>query len=314
VTTLDRLERWRSAGSITSEQHLALAAIVRNDRFSVFLELNALLYVGVLTFAAGLAWTVREHFARLGDTAVIVSLTAVFTASLYRCFTRGGPFTRGQAGSPGFAFDYILYLGCLTFAVELGFLQFRFGLLGGRWDTALLLSAVLYLSLAYRFDNRFVLSLALSTLGAWLGVRWSWNGFHVAASVRGDALVYSAILAAAGLWTYRAGIKQHFLDTYLHLAVNTGLAALVSGTIGGERRWLWLVALLAASALIGERGVRFRRFAFVAYAVVYSYVGVSAHVLRDARGVSGPFVYFIISGTIVIASLAVLSRRFGREE
>src|SRR5262245_358085 len=148
MTTLESLERWRLSGAISSEQHAALAAIVRKDRFSVFLELNALLYLGVLAFVAGLGWTIHEHFAQLGDIAIVVPLALIFAACLYYCLTRSQPYANSQVESPGFAFDYVLYLGCLVFATELGYLEFRFELLKAHWDYYLLGSAALYFVLA----------------------------------------------------------------------------------------------------------------------------------------------------------------------
>src|SRR5262249_44030656 len=129
MTSEQYVDNWRSSGAISPEQARVLSAIVRKERFSVFLELNAILYLGVVVFVAGVGWTVREHFANLGDPAIIVSLAVVFTGCLYYCFTRGASYSPAQVASPSFAFDYVLYLGCLVFAVELGYLQVRFQLL-----------------------------------------------------------------------------------------------------------------------------------------------------------------------------------------
>src|SRR5207244_2922322 len=164
MTTAQYLDAWRSADLITADQHAALSALARKERFSVHLELNALLYGGVLAFAAGLGWTVREHFANLGDAAIVVSLSALVAGSLYFCFTRAAPFSTTQVASPSFAFDYVLLLGCLALGVELWYAEFRFQLLRENWDMYLLALSILYVPLAYRFDNRFVLSLGLSTL------------------------------------------------------------------------------------------------------------------------------------------------------
>src|SRR5438105_10285479 len=105
MTTAQYLDAWRSADLITADQHAALSALARKERFSVHLELNALLYGGVLAFAAGLEWTVREHFANLGDAAIVVSLSALVAGSLYFCFTRAAPFSTTQVAPPSFAFD-----------------------------------------------------------------------------------------------------------------------------------------------------------------------------------------------------------------
>ncbi len=315
MTTLDALERWRATGAITGEQHAVLTTIVRKDRFSVFLELNALVYLGVLSFVAGLGWTVYEHFARLGDAAVVVPLAAVFAACLYYCFAHAPPYEPARVESPNFAFDYVLYLGCLVFGVELGYIEFRFQLLRANWDFYLLASAILYFALAYRFDNRFVLSLALSTLGGWFGVRFTTLGFHIAGSLRGDALAYATVTAAVGWSLYQLAIKPHFLETYLHVAVNAALGALLSGVFDSDYRSLWLVALLVASGVTIHRGVQARRFVFVVYGVIYGYVGLSSRVLASLQGsISLMFAYFIVSGIAVLVALVALSRRVGREE
>jgi Predicted membrane protein (DUF2157) len=313
MTTLQQLERWRSTGAITADQHAAISAIVRKERFSVFLELNALLYLGVVIFASGLGWTVYAHFTSLGDSTVVVSLAALFTACFAYCFARAASYTPDRIESPTFAFDYVLYLGCLAFAVELGFIEFRFHVLREQWDYYLLGSAVLYLALSYRFDNRFVLSMALSALGGWFGLRFSTLGVHFAGSARGDALIYSALVAATGWWTRRGGLKAHFLETYLHVAVNAALAALVSGVIAGDRKEIWLVGLSIAAGCAIERGIRHRRFAFVSYGAVYGYVGLSAEILPHLPGPYSAFMYFILSGAAAIVSLAIVARRVGRE-
>ena len=63
MTTLERLDRWHRDGLLTDDQYHSIGAIARKERFSVFLELNALLYLGVIAVAGGLAWTVQTSFA-----------------------------------------------------------------------------------------------------------------------------------------------------------------------------------------------------------------------------------------------------------
>jgi len=58
MTILTRLEHWREHGVISPEQHSLLAGFSRGEPFSLYLELNILLYAGILAFVAGLGWTV----------------------------------------------------------------------------------------------------------------------------------------------------------------------------------------------------------------------------------------------------------------
>ena len=74
MTTEQYLDRWRSSGAITPEQADVLSALVRKELVSVFLELNALLYLGVVVFVAGIGWTVREHFTDGNNHHVVRSV------------------------------------------------------------------------------------------------------------------------------------------------------------------------------------------------------------------------------------------------
>jgi hypothetical protein len=312
MSLLAALDRWKDTGIITGSQHDTLTALVRKDRFSVFDELNGLLYLGVLAFIAGAGWTIQTYSARLGDLAILVTLTVSFAGSLYYCFARGAPYSNSQQESPTLAFDYVLYLGCLMLGLEFGFIEYRFRLLRDSWDHYLLLSALVYFVLAYRFDNRLVLSLALSTLAGWFGFRlFRLQWFSGSLSV--DALIYSAFVAASGVAFYRAGIKRHFLEAYLHVAVNVALAVAVVGVFDRSASPLYFLLLVACGGASVVSGLRFSRFAFVAYGVIYGYVGGSSRILRNVNDFTAVLAYIAVSATVVIVLLVILARRFGRE-
>ncbi len=314
MTILGRLDRWKAAGAITELQYNTIAPLVRKDRFSVFIELNALLYLGVLSFVGGLAWVAQSYFATLGDAVILSALTLVLGVSFYYCFSKAPPYSSGEVESPNLAFDYVLYLGCLVFGIELGYLETRFHLLEDYWDFYLLFSSVLFFVLAYRFDNRFVLSLGLSSLAGWFGLRISRIGFIYGVSLRPYAIAYGFLVAGAGAWFHTRSIKRHFTETYFHLAANVLFVSLVSGVIDGRRTEVYLLGLLALAAVSIIEGVRFRRFAFVVYGTIYSYVGISAEVLHELREFTPVLMYFVISGSLVVLAMVLLARRFGREE
>lgn len=310
---LDYLDRWLSAGTITPEQHRALAALVRRERFPVFLELNALLYLGAIAFAGGLAWTTRTYAAEWGDAAILLPTTGLLVACLWYCFSRVPPYSPGHVEPPGLVFDYVLYLACLVFAVELAYVEYRFQILRQQWDGYLLVSAVLYLAAAYRFDNRFVLSLGIATLGSWFGVRISHIGVLSPNLFRVSALGYGATVGLIGWSLWSMGIKRHFLESYLHIAANVILATFVSGIAEHEGPSIWLLGLLVGAAAASAGGVRFRRFAFVVYGAGYGYLGVSWELLRHVHGDTAMLTYVVLSAGVMVLGLVVLSRRFGRD-
>ena len=314
MTTLDRLESWRTSGAITPAQYSAITAVFRRDRFSVFVELNALLYLGVLFCIGGLSWTVRTYFTNLGDTAILAGLTLLCVACFYYCFSRQLPFSRQQVESSSLVFDYVLYLGALAFGVLLGYLEFRFHILKESWDNYLLLSASLYFFLAYRFDNRFVLSFALSTLAGWFGLSASRFGLIHSGAYRVPAVVYAVVVALVGSGLFHVRLKPHFLRTYLHVGANVFFVALVSGVGANVAGMGYLIALLIFSGLVIYGSFRFQEFLFAGYATIYGYIGVSIRLLRGVPDERSVMAYFIVSGIFVIAFIAWLAVKAARKK
>lgn len=312
MTILEYLENWKATGAITPDQHERIAAIARKDRFSVFVELNALLYLGVLSLVAGIGWTIETYFKNLGDAVILLGLSGLFVASFHYCFSRALPYSSSQVESPNLIVDYALYLACLVFAAELGYIESRFHILRTNSDFYLLLSAALYFLAAYRFDNRLVLSLGLSTLAGWFGLKASRFDLYSNDNLRTAGMVYSVIIAAGGTWLSRRGIKKHFLETYWHIAANVLFMAVLSGVFNGGFSYLLLLLGLAVAS--AGTGVRLRRFAFVAYGTIYGYIGISWRVLHDMREFNAVLAYLIVSSCFVIAAMILIARRFGREE
>jgi hypothetical protein len=313
MTLLERLETWKADGVITGEQYASLSSLSRGERFSLYVELNALLYLGVISIIAGLTWTFRDYVADLGHAAILSILGLLMVAAFWYCFSKGQPYSNAEIEHPSMLFDYVLYFGCLVFAVTLAYLETQLNIFRG-WDTHLLAASFVYAGLAYRFDNRFVLSLALSTLAAYLGLKLEIFEDIDTNLLRFYAFGYALFVAGAGFGLHRQGIKRHFLDVYLHVAANVVLVAAVSGVLEPSIGVLYLAVLLSLAAASIYLGVRYRRFAFVAYGTVYGYAGISVRVLEAIGGVTPALAYFAVTGTGVVIALVVLARRFGREE
>ena len=313
MTTIDRLDGWKAVGVISEEQHAMLTALVRRERFSVFVELSALLYLGVLSMVGGLVWTFREYVASLGDVAILSMLGLLMVLAFGYCFSRTAPYSNGEVEAPTLAFDYVLYFGCLVFSATLAFIETRFAIFQG-WDTHLLVAALVFGALAYRFDNRFVLSLALSTLAGYLGLKMAIFDTLHNDRFRFVALMFGAFLIGVGLLLNRQSIKKHFLDVYLQLGANAILLAAMSGVLEPGVGFAYLAMLLILSAAAIYLGVRHDRFAFVAYGTLYGYVGLSARLLNAVGSPTLALMYFVVTGSIVVIALVVLARRFGRDE
>jgi len=314
MTILARLELWKEQDAISPEQQAYLASLSRGEPFSLSLELNILLYAGVLAFVVGLGWTVSTWSKQIGDVLVLTVLSIILAASFWYCFSRAAAWSAAETAAPTPIFDYVLYLGSLVWCIELAYLENRFHVLSGQWDLYLLATALLFFFFAYRFDNRFVLSLALSSLAGWFGLTISRWPSHQDATYRQYALLYCLSIGIAGAILEHLKLKSHFLPTYLNVAANVLFWAILSGVFDSQGYGLWLAGLLIACAASLAWGLQRRQFAFVAYAAVYGYVGVSSMLVRNASDGTFILAYFVFTAIAMIVMLVQIARRFGRPE
>jgi hypothetical protein len=314
MTILARLERWKEQGAISAEQHAHLAGLSRGEPFSIFLELNVLLYAGVVVFVAGLGWTVSTWSQQLGDIVVLTVLSGILAACSWYCFSSTPAWSPAETPAPSPIFDYVLYLGSLVWCVELAYLENRFRVLSGQWDLYLLVSAGLFFLLAYRFDNRFLLSLALSSLAGWFGLTISHWPSHQDAEYRQYALLYCLLVGVGGALLQRCNLKPHFFGTYLNVVANVLFWAVLSGVFDRPAYGLWILALLVACGASLAWGLARREFAFVAYAAIYGYVGVSTNLIRGITDETFILSYFVITAITMLVALVQVARRFGRPE
>jgi len=312
MTILARLEHWREQGAISPEQEAYLASLCRAELLSLFLELNVLLYAGVLAFVAGLGWTVTTWSQQLGDVLVLAILSTILAACFWYCFSRAPAWSLAQTPAPSAVFDYVLYLGSLVWCIELAYLENRFHVLSGQWDYYLLATAVFFFFLAYRFDNRFVLSLALSSLAGWFGLTISHWPSHQDAAYRQYALLYCLLVGLGGVLLQQRGVKPHFFGTYLNIVANVLFWALLSGVFNRQGYGIWFLALLLACGASLAWGLTRRQFAFVAYSAVYGYVGVSSILIRGITDTTVVLGYFVFTAVAMLVALVQIARHFGR--
>jgi len=308
----DALNDLEGAGILNRKQATLLRRIYGRELMSVYWELRMLLYAGILVLTTGLGLLVTKYFASIGHLALLTAIALGCAGCFAYCLRRGGGFSAEMVPTPNAAYDYVLLLGCLLFGTFQGYLELRFQLLAQDWGWWLLASGLLYLLCAHYFDNRLVLSLALSTLGAWFGVQTSYlTGGMWEASLRGNGLIFGILVIAAGATQVRLEWKRHFLPIHLHLGVNVLLAALVAGVDSRTQGLFYLAGLILTGAGSIFYAQRLRLFAFLLYAVLYGYLGVTIFVLKHAHwDVEGILFYFLITAAALVSTLVAFHRRF----
>jgi len=259
----------------------------------------------------GAGLTIKQYFANLGDIAIISALTFCCAAAWIYCFVKGNAFSMDEAASPHIAFDYILFFGCACFSMDIAYIETQFHVLADWWKNYLLVSVAIFFYLAYRFDNRLVLSMALSTLAAWFGFTLSGYRSLFEEYYRFYAVAYGLLVLCGGALLYRLTVKKHFFDIYLNFAVHFLCVALISGVVEFKILAIYFPALLITSAALAFYAIRVRKFLYMLYAVIYGYIGLSIVIVDQIhRQTFFIFAYFIVTSLLMIGLIFKLSRRF----
>lgn len=298
VTAIARLRADKVLGSA---QAALFDRVARRELVSVRFEIRALLYAGVLLLTTGVGLVVKEHHEQIGPWAIAGGIGLGAAACLVWVMRKAAPFSWREVPSPNVAFDYVLLLGLLLFALDLAYVEVEFTLLGPKWPHHLLVVGVVYFLAAYLWDSRTILGLALTTLAAWRGVSISlisgslWVGD--AGDLRTNAIALGALYVAAAVLSAPLKRKAHFEEVLANAGLVLLLGALVSGVLGSKVNWgLWLAALLVVAGLVMWHAFRLRRSFYFAQGSLAAYIGL-------LRLLFEPFRYHVSATPFLLAAL-----------
>lgn len=309
--------RLKARNILSAEQAALFDRVARRRLVSVWLEIRALLYVGVLLLTSGVGLLVSEHHREIGPWVIAAGIGVAAAACLVWVARKAAPFSWEAVPSPNAAFDYVLLLGLLLFASDLAYIEAEFTMLGRHWPHHLLLVAAAYLLAAYRWDSRTILGLALTTLAAWRGVSVGlisgslWRGD--AGDLRANAIVLGALYVVVAWHSVRMKRKAHFEGVLANAGLLLLLGALVSGVLGEGSGWdAWLVALLVVAGVVMWLSFRLGRALYFVQGVAAAYVGLLRLLFAPFRDdASVPFLLAALLGVAALALVFAAHRRMG---
>jgi len=312
------IARLRTDDVLSAQQAAFLDRVARRRLVSVRFEIRALLYAGVLLLTSGVGVLLVEHQQQIGPLAIAVSIGLAALGCLAWVARQAPAFVWGEVPSPGVAFDYVLLLGLLLLAADLGYVEAQFTLLGPRWPHHLLVVGVVYLLAAYRWDSRAVLGLALGTLAAWRGVSLGEvaapGGDESAEAIRASAIVIGSLYLAVGILSARVRRKAHFEPVYGGTGLLLVLGGLVQGAIQSPAWGIWLAVLLPVAVVVMAVAFRLGRSLYFAQGVLAAYIGLVRWVFAGFYRVEsgGPLLVAAVLGLGALGLIFAAHRRMER--
>lgn len=306
---------------IDDSQFEFLNAVDTNKIISVFYELRIMLYLGIMLLSTGVGYFAYQNMGKIGH---IVSMLALLVAVVF-CFLyilkNTSPYSNDEVKVSNPYYDYILILAALLIIGLFSYIQVYFNLvqLLLKWST--FISAVILFFMAYRFDNRGLLSMGITAFSATFGVvispvNWTQGEWLPTLSLYNTGIILGIAFVLLGQISGIKKIKGHFQFTYqntgLLIFFIAGLAAVFDSNYAG---WYALFLMLVSLA-VSFYCWKYKEFLFFLYSSISAYIAFTYLLIKlvemsDAWVLL--FYYFPVSCILYIMFLYNKKNHFSNE-
>jgi hypothetical protein len=309
------LQDFKLKGIISPEKNAVIAEYEKTKPFSLHYELRTLLYLGITLFTGGLGVLIYQNIDTIGH-GVIVALIALITLACFGfTYWKRQSFTWEEVKNPAQFSDFALLLGCTSFLILEGYLQFQYDLFGLKYGLVTFLPAILFFFCAYYFDHRGVLSMAITAFASWVGVSIAPLSVLGQNNFADSHFLITAIclgvgLSALGLFSEYQNRKKHFSFTYLLLGSNLALIACIVGFSSLGYTWFpYFVIALALSICLVIYARKTASYIFLLMGTIYGYIALTFGLFQFFEKIGSDIIpifgmyYFLLSGVGVIMFL-----------
>jgi hypothetical protein len=279
-------QRLFSQGDISEETLHRLKYWHRSKPISLHTDITTVLYLGVTMLTTGIGILVYKNIDTIGHQVILAFIALASVACYGYCIKMVGAYSWKKIESPNVLFDYILLLGCLLMITFIGYLQYQYHVFGERYGIATFIPMVILFISAYYFDHLGVLSLAITNLGAWLGITvtplhlWQANNFD-SSRVIFTGIGLATLLQLVSFVSKKRSWKAHFEFTYDNFGANAGFVSLLAAMFYFDHWYFAWFLLFAAFAFFRYfKAFGDRSFYFMVITILYSYVALSYVVIR----------------------------------
>lgn len=297
---------------IDKEQMDQIAAYRDLNIFSVHTELKLFLYLSVLLFTSGIGILIYENIDSIGHIAILSLLLVVTVICFYFSFKNAPPFQKQQTGFGNPIFDYLILAAILLSCIFIGYLQFQYTAFGTHYGLATLIPTVLGLFCAYYFDNKSILSIAITGLAAYIGLSVSPqallnNEFYETESLSYSAIGLGVLLVVWSVYSTKIDLKKHFNLVFLTFALHLISISCINNLF--EPYWgIFIILLAGSSYYFYTVSYQIKSVSIFVFAVLYAYFGLNFLLFKilsliDISNLLEPFffivpIYFI--GSIIL--------------
>ncbi len=237
-------------GYLTSTQKRLLNAYYSGRIISLHYEIKVLFWLGTSLFIAGVGIWAKDQITH---TMVILALSCSSIGCFVFAQIKRKPFSIGEVKSPSLIYNGILVLGCLLLTTLQSYLEYKYSIFQGHWDIFALIPTILFFFMAYYYDHRGVLLLALTGLTSWVGFKVTPDATYFSdlanhPELINISIIYSVILLGVTEIFAWKNLKKHFSVIYINFYINLLFSSILIGFFYFNYSLIYLIFLGIASS------------------------------------------------------------------
>lgn len=265
---------------IEKAQFEFLDAIETNKIISVFNELRLMLYLGIMLLSTGVGYFAYQNMGKFGHVSSMLLLLAGIIVCFFYISKYAPPYSNAEVSVTHHYYDYLLILVSLLIIGLFGYIQVYFNLVHLFLNWSTLISALILLFMAYRFDNRGLLSMGVTALSATFGivispVNWTKGEWLPSLNLYNTAIVLGIGFILIGQISQLKKIKSHFRFTYQNVGLLIFFIGCIAAIFDSNYSILYAFFLLFSSCAVIYYSWRYKEFLFFLYSSISGYIGLS---------------------------------------
>jgi len=319
MTTESILEAFSNNRIISEEQAAQITEFENQKPFSIHWELRSILYLGISLLTSGLGILIYKNIDTIGHQAIIAVIASLIVLCFYYVFRNRQPFSPTKVEHSTQYSEHTLLLGCTLFLLLEGYLQFQYNFFGNRYGIAIFIPTVIFFILAYRFDHRGVLSMAITGLASWLGLTISpfeilkQHDFTTNGLIT-TGIILGIMLCMVSLFSQLRNFKSHFNFTYLFFGANLAAVAGLAGLFIHDFKFIYLAITALLCAFLIQYARKSHSLIFLLMGVIYGYILITYaafQYMSDTLLAFFSIYYFLITSVGVIFFLLNVKKILG---
>ncbi|KUJ60925.1 hypothetical protein AR687_16100 [Flavobacteriaceae bacterium CRH] len=273
---------------ITENQYQEISSYRNLNIFSLNAELKLFLYLSVLLFTSGIGVLIYNNIDSIGHIAILSLLLIVIAVCFYFCFKNTKGFQKSETIFENPVLEYLVLAANILTCIFIGYLQFQYKPFGTHYGLATLIPTIVSFFCAYYFDNKSVLTIAITGLAAYVGLSvtpqdlLNNSNFYEDQTLSYSAIALSVLLILWTIYSSKNQLKTHFNILYLTFALHIISIATISSLIDYEDIIWFVFAIIlgASSCFFYKISHEYKAISLYVFMIIYAYIGINIFIFR----------------------------------